>query len=181
MLSQAIKSASVPRTPSAAPIPPTFAQYFPRSPVLTQTPDTPATPPADAASESASPLKDTITFDDFVKLDLRVATIVEAEAHPNADRLLKLQVDLGFEKRQICAGVKAFYDPADLVGKQIVVVANLAPRKIRGEISNGMLMAASHMALENPAPDSEGEVKEVLKDVVLLTPSKPVPAGSTVG
>ena len=116
-----------------------------------------------------SEFKQTITYDDFVKLDLRVATIVEAEAHPNADRLLKLQIDLGSEKRQICAGVKAYYDPAELVGRQIIVVANLAPRKIRGEESNGMLMAASAM---------DGEE---LTDVVLLAPGKPVPAGSAVG
>lgn len=113
--------------------------------------------------------KDTITYDDFSKLDLRVATIVEAELHPNADRLLKLQVDLGSETRQICAGVKAYYDPAELVGRQIVVVANLAPRKIRGEESNGMLVAASAMDGEEVA------------DVVLIAPGKPVPAGSTVG
>jgi len=116
-----------------------------------------------------STFKDTITYDDFAKLDLRVATIVEAELHPNADRLLKLQIDLGSEKRQICAGVKAFYAPEDLVGRQIIVVANLAPRKIRGEESNGMLVAASAM---------DGET---LTDVVLLAPGKPVPAGSTVG
>ena len=116
-----------------------------------------------------SDFKETITYDDFVKLDLRVATIVEAEAHPNDDRLLQLQLDLGSEKRQICAGVKAYYDPAELVGRQIIVVANLAPRKIRGEESNGMLMAASAM---------DGEE---LTDVVLLAPGKPVPAGSTVG
>ncbi|MFK7790943.1 MAG: methionine--tRNA ligase subunit beta [Phycisphaeraceae bacterium] len=113
--------------------------------------------------------KETIQYDDFAKLDLRVATITQAEAHPNADRLLKLQVDLGSEQRQICAGVKAFYDPENLVGKQIIIVANLAPRKIRGEESNGMLLAASAM---------EGED---LKDVVLVAPSKPVPAGSSVG
>ncbi|MEM8738522.1 MAG: methionine--tRNA ligase subunit beta [Planctomycetota bacterium] len=116
-------------------------------------------------------LKDTIAYDDFAKLDLRVATILEAEAHPNADRLLKLQIDLGFEQRQICAGVRAYYDPADLVGRQIVVVANLAPRKIRGETSNGMLVAASALA----------DDQETLTDVVLLAPGKPVPAGSSVG
>ena len=88
-------------------------------------------------------LKPTITYDDFTKLDLRVATILQAEAHPNADRLLKLQIDLGFEQRQICAGIKQFVEPAELVGKQIIVVANLAPRSIRGEESNGMLLAAS--------------------------------------
>ena len=113
--------------------------------------------------------KPEIQYDDFAKIDLRVATITAAEAHPNADRLLKLQIDLGGEQRQICAGVKAFYEPETLVGKQIIVVANLAPRKIRGEESNGMLLAASAM---------DGEE---LKDVVLLTPGKEVPAGSTVG
>lgn len=114
--------------------------------------------------------KPTIAFDDFAKLDLRVATIVEAEAHPNADKLLKLQVDLGEEKRQICAGIRAYVDdPASLVGRQIVIVANLEPRKIRGEQSNGMLLAASVM---------EGDITT---DVVTLTPSKPTPPGSTVG
>jgi len=121
-------------------------------------------------------LRPTITFDDFMKLDLRVATIVAAEAHPNADRLLKLQVDLGFERRQICAGIREYVeDPAALVGRQIVVVANLAPRKIRGEESNGMLLAASVFgeAVEGTEPG--------VKDVVTLAPSKPVPAGSAVG
>lgn len=113
--------------------------------------------------------KPTIDFDDFAKIDLRVVTITAAEPHPNADRLLKLQVDLGDEQRQICAGVKAFYDPNDLVGKQIIVVANLAPRMLRGEESNGMLLAASAM---------DGDE---LKDVILLAPSKPTPAGSKVG
>lgn len=117
-----------------------------------------------------SDLKETITYDDFAKIDLRVATILAAEPHPNADRLLKLQIDLGFEKRQICAGVRAYVaDIESLVGQQIIVVANLAPRKIRGEESNGMLLAATA---------AEGE--QVL-DVVLLAPGKPVPAGSTVG
>ncbi|MEM0914263.1 MAG: methionine--tRNA ligase subunit beta [Planctomycetota bacterium] len=113
----------------------------------------------------------TITYDDFAKIDLRVATITAAEAHPNADRLLKLQIDVGGESRQICAGVRAYYDPEALVGQQIVVVANLTPRKIRGEESNGMLLAASVVP--------EGEDKPT--DVVLLTPGKPVPAGSSVG
>jgi len=113
--------------------------------------------------------KETIQYEDFAKIDLRVATILAAEPHPNADRLLKLQIDLGTEQRQICAGVKAYYEPQTLVGRQIIVVANLAPRKIRGEESNGMLLAASAMNGEEVA------------DVVLLTPGKPVPPGSTVG
>ena len=113
--------------------------------------------------------KPEITYDDFVKIDLRVATIVEAELHPNADRLLKLQIDLGGEKRQICAGIKENYTPEELVGKQIIVVANLAPRKIRGEESNGMLLAASAMLGEEE------------RDVILLAPSKQTPPGSSVG
>lgn len=122
-------------------------------------------------------LKPEITYDDFAKLDLRVATIEQAEAHPNADRLLKLQIDVGFEKRQICAGVREFVeDPQTLVGRQIIVVANLAPRKIRGEESNGMLMAASVLG----EPAEEG-AEPPLTDIVLLAPATPVPPGSTVG
>jgi len=117
-------------------------------------------------------LKPTITYDDFAKIDLRVATILAAEPHPNADRLLKLQIDLGGEQRQICAGIREFTaDPAELVGRQIIVVANLAPRQIRGEESNGMLLAASVADSEQQTPS----------DVVLLSTVKPVPAGSTVG
>lgn len=113
-------------------------------------------------------VKPTVTFDDFSKLDLRVATILEAEAHPNADRLLKLHVDLGDHQRQICAGLKQFVDPAELVGKQIVVVVNLAPRKMRGEESNGMLLAAT--------VEEDGQ----LQDVIVLTPVKPVAPGASV-
>lgn len=116
--------------------------------------------------------KATIEFDDFAKLDLRAATIVAAEPHPNADRLLKLQVDAGDPTgpRQICAGIRQYVgDPAALVGRQIVIVANLAPRQIRGEVSNGMLLAATH---------AEGDAT---LDVVLIQPSKTVPAGSRVG
>ncbi len=136
-----------------------------------QSASTPAPAPAAPAPAPAGlpGAKPTIKFDDFAKIDLRVATILQAEAHPNADKLLKLQIDLGTEKRQICAGVKKYYDPATLVGRQIIVVANLEPRAIRGEASNGMLLAAS-------AKDGE-----TVLDVVLLAPGKPVPPGSTVG
>lgn len=113
--------------------------------------------------------KPLITYDDFTKLDLRVATIVAAEPHPNADRLLKLQIDLGSgQQRQILAGIRAFYDPATLVGRQIVVITNLEPRTIRGEQSNGMLLAASVQE------DAQ------LRQVVVLQPDKPVPPGSPV-
>jgi methionine--tRNA ligase beta chain len=129
--------------------------------------DTPATPETENVPEGPQ-LKPTIQYDDFAKLDLRVATVVEAENHPNADRLLRLQVDLGpFGRRQICAGIRGHVEPADLVGKQVVVVANLAGRKIRGEESNGMLMAASDASTDPMA-------------VVLLSTSQPVPAGSSV-
>ncbi len=84
-----------------------------------------------------------IAFEDFAKLDLRVARVLDAKDHPNADKLLVLQIDLGTEKRQIIAGLKGHYEPSELVGKSIVVVSNLAPRKMRGEISQGMLLAAS--------------------------------------
>src|SRR4051812_43242545 len=86
----------------------------------------------------------TIQYDDFAKLDLRVATVLECKPHANADKLLVLQIELANgEKRQICAGLRQHYQPEQLVGKQIVVVANLAPRQMRGETSNGMLLAAT--------------------------------------
>lgn len=86
---------------------------------------------------------DMIVFDDFAKIDLRVAKIIEAKEHPDADKLLVLQIDLGDEQRQLVAGLKQYYQPEDLVGKLIVVVKNLKPRKMRGEESQGMLLAAS--------------------------------------
>ncbi len=90
-----------------------------------------------------APKSDTITFDDFAKIKLRVGRVLEASVHPNADKLLVLTVDLGDEQRQIVAGLKAFYDPQSLVGKNLIIVANLAPRKMRGLESQGMLLAAS--------------------------------------
>ena len=84
-----------------------------------------------------------ITIDDFIKVDLRVAQILVAERVPKADKLLRLEVDLGYEKRQILAGIAQYYEPEKLVGRKIIIVANLAPRKMRGLESNGMLLAAS--------------------------------------
>lgn len=115
-------------------------------------------------------VKPTIAFEDFAKVDLRVAKIVEAEDHPNADRLLKLKLDDGSgEPRQICAGIKGHYEPADLVGTSIIIVANLEPRTIRGEESKGMLLAASDAA--KGAND---------RSVVLLTPMNEIEPGATV-
>lgn len=107
----------------------------------------------------------TITFDDFLKLDLRVATVVQAEPHPAADKLIVLQIDLGTEQRQIIAGIRGHYEPAALVGRQIIVVANLAPRMMRGLESKGMLLAAS------TADHAQ---------VILLTTDKPAAPGSKV-
>lgn len=126
----------------------------------------PTPPPAPVPATPAPAPDPTIQYDDFAKVQLRVATILEAAAHPNADKLLVLQVDLGNgEKRQICAGIKAWYDPATLVGKQIIVVKNLAPRTLRGQVSHGMLLAATDGATGN---------------VIVLSPSAPVAAGSEV-
>jgi len=125
---------------------------------------------AQANPETESMFKPEITFDDFAKVDLRVAKILEAEPHADADRLVKLQVDDGSGKpRQICAGIREHYDPADLVGKSIVIVANLAPRTIRGEESRGMLIAAS-----DAAKGSEE------RSVVVMTPMSEIGAGSVV-
>lgn len=111
-----------------------------------------------------------ITFDDFAKVDLRIAKIVSAVPHPNADRLLKLQLDDGSGvPRQICAGIKEQYAPEDLVGKSIVIVANLAPRNIRGEESRGMLLAASNA---DKGADN--------RSVVVMTPMSEIEPGSVV-
>ena len=87
-------------------------------------------------------LKDEIVYDDFDKLDLRVGTILEAEKHPKADKLLVFQVQMGTEKRQIISGVANYFKPEECVGKKVVVVANLAPRKLRGLESKGMILFA---------------------------------------
>jgi methionyl-tRNA synthetase len=100
---------------------------------------------------------------DFQQIDLRVATVKSAELHPNADRLLVLKIDVGGEERQIVAGIRASYEPAALVGRQIVVVANLEPAKLRGLESQGMLLAAR-----------DGD------RVVVLMPDAPVASGSKV-
>jgi methionyl-tRNA synthetase len=98
--------------------------------------------PAQAASPAAEQSQ-FITIDDFIKVDLRVARVLVAERIPKADKLLRLEVDLGYEKRQILAGIAQYYEPEKLIGRKIVIVANLAPRKMRGLESNGMLLAAS--------------------------------------
>jgi len=102
-------------------------------------------PPAEPATPAAAPpaAGEKISIDDFSKVELRVALVKVAERVPKADKLLRLEVDLGYETRQILAGIAESYTPESLIGRQVVIVANLAPRKLRGLESNGMIVAAS--------------------------------------
>jgi len=109
------------------------------------------------ADTTAAPDTPQIAIDDFVKIDLRVARIVIAERIPKADKLLRLEVDLGYEKRQILSGIAQWYTPEELIGRNIVVIANLAPRKMRGLESHGMLLAASHGEDGKPVLATFGE------------------------
>ncbi|MBI5472112.1 MAG: methionine--tRNA ligase [Ignavibacteriae bacterium] len=124
----------------------------------TNAPTVPQTPPKPVD------VKPEITIDDFKKLDLRVAKIVQCENVPKSEKLLKLQVEVGNEKRQIVAGIAKHYKPEELVGKSVVVVYNLAPAKLMGQESKGMVLAAS---------DDEGKL-------FVVTPSGELPSGSVV-
>jgi len=109
-----------------------------------------------------------VSFDDFCKLDLRVVTVLEVSDHPNADKLLCLKIDIGGgQTRQIIAGLKGHYVHENLLGRQIVVVTNIQPRKMRGLESQGMLLAAV---------SGEGDAMQV----VVLTPEREVPPGTSV-
>lgn len=114
---------------------------------------------AESVEPSALSIKPTIQYDDFAKLDLRVGKIVSAEKVEKADKLLKLEIDLGFEKRTIVSGIALHFKAEDIVGKQVVVVANLAPRKMRGIESNGMILmaenAAGKLIFVNPDEDTD--------------------------
>jgi methionyl-tRNA synthetase len=116
-------------------------------------------------ASSLTELKPDITYEDFEKLDLRVGKVLEAEKVPKADKLLKLIVDLGFEKRTILSGIAEYYQPEELVGKLVTVVANLAPRKIRGIESQGMLLMAGNDfgKLYSVGPEKDIEVGSVVK------------------
>ena len=94
------------------------------------------------AAKVVAPQKDECTFEDFEKMDIRTATVLEAERVPKTDKLLKLTIDTGIDKRTIVSGIAEFYSPEDMVGKQICILANLAPRKIRGIESKGMILMA---------------------------------------
>jgi methionyl-tRNA synthetase len=116
-------------------------------------------------ANSLTDLKPDINYEDFEKIDLRVGKILEAEKVPKADKLLKLTVDLGFEKRTILSGIAEYYQPEELVGKLVTVVANLAPRKIRGIESQGMLLMAGNDfgKLFNVGPEKDIETGSVVK------------------
>jgi methionyl-tRNA synthetase len=121
---------------------------------------------ADPDAEPEAPyaaLGDEITFDQFTPLDFRVGEIVAADLHPNADKLLRFDVDLGFETRQILSGVREFFAPEDLLGKRVVVVANLAPRAIRGLESNGMILFAEDRDGTLRPVEAQGEPGAVVR------------------
>ena len=120
-----------------------------------------------ANEESAAittPGKETVTFDDFSKIDIRTATILEAEKVPKTTKLLKLKIDTGIDVRTIVSGIAEYYDPASIIGKQISIVANLEPRKIKGIESKGMILMAE---------DKNGKL-------VMVTPADKVSNGSMI-
>jgi methionyl-tRNA synthetase len=123
-------------------------------------PEVPVALPAGAEpAKEATPGIAQIGIEDFAKVELRVAQILVAERIPKADKLLRLEVDLGYEKRQILAGIAQYYEPEKLIGRKVVIVANLAPRKMRGLDSNGMIVAAS--VGEQGAPVLAGFLEDV--------------------
>ncbi len=146
-----------PTHPAAGPRTSSFSEPNPGAQVgaaAAPNPDLVKTPPhaesqasgpfAASAAASNTPNTPQIAIDDFVKIDLRVAKVLVAERIPKADKLLRLEVDLGYETRQILSGIAEWYTPEELIGRRIVVIANLAPRKMRGHESHGMLLAASN-------------------------------------
>lgn len=104
---------------------------------------TEAAPAAPVVSEPEEEHKEEIGIDDFAKAELRVAQVIAAEPVKKADKLLKLQLDLGYEQRQVVSGIAKFYTPEELVGQKVICIVNLKPVKLRGELSQGMILAAS--------------------------------------
>lgn len=104
-----------------------------------------------------SPQKGETTFDEFSKMDIRIGTILEAEKVPNTDKLLKLLIDTGFDKRTVVSGIAGYYDPANIIGKRVSILVNLAPRKIKGIESRGMILMAedSDGSLSFVSPEKE--------------------------
>ncbi len=116
--------------------------------------------------DAEAAVDNTISIEDFMKVDLRVGKILSCERIPKSKKLLKMEVDLGFEKRQILAGMAPYYLPEEMLGRRVVVVANLKPAKLMGIESQGMLLAAS--------PEGDGAVP------ALLTLPEGLPLGSKV-
>ncbi len=104
-----------------------------------------------------------ITYADFKKVELKVADVLSVAAHPNADKLYLLKIKIGEEERQIVAGLRPYYQPEQLAGKKIIVVANLEPRAVRGEVSDGMLLAAQDGV-----------------NVIFLTPERDIASGAVI-
>ena len=123
----------------------------------------PTAPSAPTPAAAAAPAAAQIAYDDFMKVELRVATVKAAEEIPKSSKLVKLTVDLGDEQRTIVAGIRKSYAPDQLVGRQVVIVANLQPAKLMGVESQGMVLAASQNG-----------------DAVLLHPEHEVPPGTRV-
>jgi len=118
----------------------------------------------EAANAPVAPMKELITYDDFAKLDMRVVTVLEAERMPKSKKLLKLKVDIGLGHRTVLSGVAEHFDPEFLVGKQVTMLINLAPRKMMGIDSEGMILMAE---------DKDGKLK-------LLVPHEETASGSTI-
>ena len=116
---------------------------------------------APAKPQPPKDIKEQITIDDFAKVELRVAQILECEPVPKSDKLLKLQVDLGYETRQVVSGIAKFYKPEELIGKKVVLCANLAPVKLRGVESCGMILASGEedvkvLFVDDSVPNGSG-------------------------
>ena len=118
----------------------------------------------DAASAKTEPSKDPVSFDDFTKIDIRTATILEAEKVPKTTKLLKLKIDTGIDVRTIVSGIAEYFEPQNIIGKQISIIANLEPRKIKGIESKGMILMAE---------DKDGKL-------VLVSPAEKVNNGSVI-
>jgi methionyl-tRNA synthetase len=119
----------------------------------------------EAAAATVEPQKESVTFDQFGKMDIRVSTVVAAEKVAKTKKLLKLTVDTGIDTRTIVSGIAEYYTPEELVGRQILVLVNLLPRELKGITSEGMILMAA---------DATGKL-------TLLAPTDKVPNGSQVG
>ena len=117
-----------------------------------------------AATTKEETFKPETTFDDFTKMDIRIGTILEAERVPKTDKLLKLLIDTGIDRRTVVSGIAADFKPEDIIGQQVTILANLEPRKIKGIESKGMILMTE---------DANGKL-------VFVTPSRPVDNGGTV-